>query len=144
MNHNYLITVSSERKHIGSYYSEALTEIASLKAVNKGCEISVYDMNNMRYLGKEEILTMAAMATKLPEGEPKPIEEKKPVPKSRRKASKMWERPVRCVETRQVFKSIRICSEKLGIAYKAIWNAINSGRPRKGLHFVNVKRKVKH
>ena len=57
----------------------------------------------------------------------------------RQKVKKYWERPVLCVETGQLFSSIRECSEHLGISHKSIWNAINSGKPRHGLHFKNAR-----
>ena len=44
-------------------------------------------------------------------------------------------RPVMCVETGERFNSIRECSEHFGIPYKAVWNSIVFGYPRKGYHF---------
>lgn len=47
-----------------------------------------------------------------------------------------WCKTVRCVETGELFPSIREAARKYGILYKSIFNAIRSGNPRKGLHFV--------
>lgn len=47
-----------------------------------------------------------------------------------------WNKAIMCVETKQIFPSIKECSKKYGIAYKSLYNAIRSGSPRKGLHFV--------
>lgn len=47
-----------------------------------------------------------------------------------------WEKRVVCIETGEVFPSIRECSRCHGIIYKSLYNAIKSGMPRKGLHFV--------
>ena len=46
-----------------------------------------------------------------------------------------WCKCVQCVETGEIFPSVRECSRKYGINYKSLYNAIRSGNPRKGLHF---------
>lgn len=47
-----------------------------------------------------------------------------------------WNKWVRCVETGQLFPSVRECSNQLGLPYKSVWNAINNGFARDGMHFV--------
>ena len=49
-------------------------------------------------------------------------------------------RPVVCVETGERFNSIRECSNHFGIPYKAIWNSMVFGKPRKGLHFKDANK----
>lgn len=137
MKQNYLITVFSDGKNVGSYFSEGLSEIASIKAVNKGCEISVYDMSQLRPLTKEQINEISSATI-----ESHAEKTKEPPKQVRRKShdkTKNWKRKIKCIETGKVFWSIRECSEKMGIPHKAIWNALNSGRPRCGYHFVNIK-----
>ena len=58
----------------------------------------------------------------------------------RKKVKKYWDRPVKCVETGQVFDTIRDCCDHLGLSYKSVWNAINNGRSRCGLHFVDARK----
>lgn len=50
-----------------------------------------------------------------------------------------WEKKVVCIETGEVFPSIRECSRCHGIIYRSLVNAIQSGNSRKGLHFALVK-----
>lgn len=47
-----------------------------------------------------------------------------------------WCKCVKCVETGEVFPSIRECSRKFGIIYRSLVNALKSGNPRNGFHFV--------
>lgn len=49
-------------------------------------------------------------------------------------------RPVVCVETGERFNSIRECSDHFGIPYKAIWNSMEFGKPRRGLHFADANK----
>lgn len=44
----------------------------------------------------------------------------------------------KCIETGQIFQSISDASKKTGIRYYSIFGCIDSGRPIKGLHFVQV------
>lgn len=46
-----------------------------------------------------------------------------------------WCKCVKCVETGEIFPSIRECSRKYEINYRSLYNAIKSGNPRKLLHF---------
>ena len=66
------------------------------------------------------------------------VEYENPKPQPKKRIKKYWSRPVKCVETGQVFPSIKICSNYFGLSHKSIWNSINSGNARNGLHFVNV------
>lgn len=54
-----------------------------------------------------------------------------------------WGKRVVCVETGEVFPSIRECSLYHGIIYKSLYNAIKSGMPRKGLHFAYYSEDMK-
>ena len=53
-----------------------------------------------------------------------------------KKNKRPWNKWIRCVETGQVFPTVRECSNQLGLPYKSVWNAINSGNARDGYHFV--------
>ena len=45
-----------------------------------------------------------------------------------------WNKWIRCVETGQLFPSVKECSIQLGLPYKSVWNAINNGFARDGMH----------
>ena len=141
MKQNYLIYVFIGGRNIGTYFSEGLREIASIKAVNKGCEISVYDMSKLQRLTQQQINEISKASITNHEEPQKNKNTAKQAPKKRFKKNKRWERSIKCVETGKVFKSIKECSEQMDIPHKAIWNALNSGKPRRGFHFVNVKNK---
>ena len=53
-----------------------------------------------------------------------------------KKQKRPWNKWIRCIETGQVFPTVRECSDQLGISYKSVWNALNSGNARDGYHFV--------
>ena len=145
MKHNYLVSVFVDGKNVNSYFSDNLDDLVTIKAMHKDCEICIFDLQDFSTMPKEQVeaeiaksgrrwkksLDKTAVVVVKPEPKPKP---------PRVKQGKYWERSVRCVETGQVFSSIRECSEHLGISHKSIWNAINSGRARHGLHFVNEMR----
>lgn len=141
MKQNYLISVFMGKRNVGTYFSEGLQEIASIKAVNKGCEISVYDMSKLQPLTQEQINSISSASLSSPFQESRNVQVKttKKATSHKRKKNKRWERPIKCVETGKVFKSIKACSEYMGLSHKSIWNSINSGKPRGGYHFVNIK-----
>ena len=50
MKHNYLVSVFVGGKNVNSYYSEKLDDLVTIKALHKGCEISIFDMQNFVFL----------------------------------------------------------------------------------------------
>lgn len=142
MKHNYLVSVFAGGRNVNSYYSENLDDLVTIKAMHKDCEISIFDLNTFETLSKEVVDAEIQRSRARWKRSPKKVCDKpgkNRVRKERIKVSKYWERPVRCVETGQVFPTIKECSEHLGVSHKSIWNAINSGRARHGLHFVNAR-----
>lgn len=145
MKHNYLVSVFVDGRNVDSYFSENLDDLVTIKAMHKGCEISIFDLRNNVKMTQEQVLVeIKKSGERWKKSMEKPVEtstgtvvKKK---KKREKVNKFWERPVRCVETGQVFATIRKCSNFFKISYKSIWNAINSGRARHGLHFESVKK----
>lgn len=116
--HNYLVEFVKGGKVIEAEYCDTKEELKVLQAVarskNCGCEVF--------YFGVDK-------AT--PKEPTQSHQVKKDV-----KEKIIWERSVRCVETGEIFRSIRECSIHFGITNKSLWNAINSGNARNGLHFV--------
>lgn len=142
---NYQVSVSANGKVIHIYDSYNLDDLVTIKAMHKGCEISIFDLHkNVKMTEKQVLAEIKKSGERWKKSMEKPVEtstgtvvKKK---KKREKVNKFWERPVRCVETGQVFSTIRKCSNYFKISYKSIWNAINSGRARHGLHFKSVKK----
>lgn len=141
MKHNYLVSVFVDGKNKNSYFSENLDDLVTINAVHKNCEISIFDLNTFETLSKEavdsEIQRSRARFTQLPKKTQTKPKERFARTKQIQKV-KFWERSVLCVETGQVFSNIKECSEHFGVSHKSIWNAVNSGRARHGLHFKNV------
>lgn len=145
MTNNYLVSVFVDGKNVNSYYSENLDDLVTIKALHKNCEISIFDFNNFVRFTPSQVereIVRSGKRWKETMEKPKyvePIPEKPKAKKEKRK--KYWERPVLCVETGQVFSSIRECCDRLGLSHKSLWNAINSGNARNGLHFVNAPKR---
>lgn len=58
------------------------------------------------------------------------------LPDKAKQSKQPWNKWIRCVETGQLFPSVREASMQLGLPYKSIWNALNNGLARDGMHFV--------
>lgn len=140
MKKTYLISIFENGKNTKSYFSESLCELASIKASNQGCEINVFDVCECKTLTWEQARQIASSAIEESTAM-KPASIRKSKKKKRKSTAKGWQRKIRCVETGIVYDSISDCSKALGISHKVLWNAINSGKPRFGYHFVNVKNK---
>ena len=146
MKHNYFVSVFVDGKNVNSYFSDNLDDLITIKALHKDCEITIFDINNFVHYSHEQVEHEIVKSgqrwkksLKIPRFRveyPKHIVPDRP---KKQKFKKYWDRPVKCVETGQVFKSIRECCDHLGLSYKSVWNAINSGNGRCGLHFINAK-----
>ena len=152
MKYNYLVSVFVDGKNVNSYFSDNLDDLVTIKALHKDCVISIFDIINFTQFTdvqvSNEIVRSGIRWKEAVDNAHKEndieTEETTVVQKRKvNKVSKYWDRPVKCVETGQVFKSIRECSDHLGISYKSVWNALNSGNGRCCLHFINVHDMVK-
>lgn len=148
----YFVAVYVGGKNSHSFYADDLDMLVTINTLLRGCEIDVLEMQDCRLLSREEVSAEIRRSgakvrdqlegRKEAEVTPPPVVTIVPSPvKQPYRPKKYWERKVRCVETGQVFRSIRECCEQLGISHKSLWNALNSKRPRNGLHFVEVKEK---
>lgn len=143
MKQNYLISVFVNGKNVNLYFSESLEDLVTIKAIHKNCEIQIFDFNNfVRFSAKqvEREIINSGMAWKdsfrkeRAESHALPL----PEPPKKGKQKKYWERPVLCLETGQIFSSIRECSDKLGIPYMTICNCIKNKNATRGVHFANA------
>ena len=144
--HNYLVSVFENGKNVNSYFSDNLNDLITIKALHKNCEISIFDLQDYSTMPLSQVEVEIQKSGERwkkslckSESEPPPAEKslyaKKPEPQ---KNGKNWERRVMCVETGQVFSSIRDCCEKTGIPYMTIVNCIKNKNATRGVHFVNA------
>jgi len=142
--HNYLVSVFEDGKNVNLYFLDNLYEIIIIKARHKDCEIGIFDIDNcVRFTPSQverEIIKAGKHWKKSLEKQKdaEPIVEKPKEKPKKEKQKKNWERPVLCVETGQVFSSIRECSDKLGIPYMTITNCIKNKNATRGVHFANA------
>lgn len=137
----YLIYVfDKEGRNIKDYPTDHLEQLAIISAVHKGCKLEVFDFQTFSRMSAESVRCEVENARKglrrdisTPKKE---INIKVEAEKKRRRQKKFWTRPVKCVETGQVFSSIRACSAHFNLPHKAVWNALRSGSERNGYHFV--------
>lgn len=140
--HNYLVSVFVDGRNVNTYFSENLDDLVTIKALHKNCEINIFDLNSFVIFSRNMVDSeIKKSCERWKDSVVNHVKEDVPpsIPTGKHdKVKKYWERPIKCIETGQVFSSIRECSEHLGISHKSIWNAINSGKERFGLHFVNA------
>ena len=143
----YLVSVFVAGKCVHTYYSDDLDELVTVVALYPHCDLSICDMGVLRTLTPDEIYCEVqqsrrrcreAMERRAETSSPPPEPEDSPGPKRR---MKNWKRPVLCVETGQVFGSVRECSDHTGLPYMTITNCIKNGNATRGLHFAIMKKK---
>lgn len=147
MKQKFFVSVFVNDKYVNSYFSENLDDLITIKAHNRHCEICIFDIEDFVRFTSEQVkaeiqksckrwkMSLAKRIEYVEEVVKE--EEQKPKPT---KNKKYWERVVMCVETGQIFASIRECSERIGLPYMTIVNCIKNGNPTRGLHFMNVPR----
>lgn len=68
-----------------------------------------------------------------------PGEEEKRKRRAAIATSKLCSKPIRCVETGKIYRSLRECAKKTGIHNSALCMALKGKRPHaKGLHFIYI------
>lgn len=147
MKYNYFVSVFAEGKNVNLYYSEDLNDLVTISAMHKGCEICIFDLLEFKQLSKKQVESEIRLSCLLwkkslrkydyNEVAEVPLCKELSIPKKSKPRQK-WIRPVMCVETGQIFASIRECSDKIGIPYMTIANCINNGNATHGVHFVNA------
>ncbi len=142
--HNYLVSVFENGKNVNSYFSDNLDDLITIKALHKNCEISIFDLNDYTTMPREQVEAEIHKSGERWKKSLVRVEEPpqhsipKACPSETTKKTKNWKRSVMCVETGQVFHSIRDCCEKTGIPYMTIVNCIKNKNATRGVHFVNM------
>lgn len=144
MHNNYLVNVFVDGKCVDSYFAETLDGLMSTKAIYGKCELSIFDaVNYLRYTPeqvKAEVTHSYMRWKRSTEDKEKKTED--PKVERRKRHVNTWERKVICVETGEIFKSVRACSDETGIPYMTITNCVRRGNATRGLHFVHVKKEL--
>lgn len=143
MVHNFFVSVFVDDKNVNSYFSENLDELVTIKALYGNCEINIFDPYEFVRFTPEQVereIVKSGRRWKRSLEKPTIVEDtpQQPEKPKKEKWKKYWERSVLCVETGQVFSSIRECSDKLGIPYMTITNCIKNKNATRGVHFVNA------
>ena len=120
--YKYLVTILKDEKITEQLYCQSKEQVRTLQAVARslGGTATCYELN----------IDKGKNANAAPVKSEKPTK-KEVTPQTRKK----WNKPIQCVETGTIYPTVRDCSIKNRIPYKSLWNAINSGNPRNGLHF---------
>lgn len=142
--YNYLVAVFVDGKNVNLYFSENLDELVTVKAMYKKGELDIFDLKNNMRLSNKLVENEIVKAKNRWHNRPiEYVEEKEVQPRfdllQHVKSLNSWKRPVLCIETGQVFKTIRECSEITGIPYMTVVNCIKNGNSTRGVHFKNAK-----
>lgn len=142
---NYMITVFKDGKCVDLQLVHNLDDLVTIKALYSDCEIGVFSLTDYSWLSQEMVGYQTWCSGKRwqewrrgDKGEQAvPV---KATPASGKAPKQIWSRPVMCVETGQMFGSVRECSNKVGIPYMTIMNCIKNGNATRGVHFVDLRR----
>ena len=142
---NYLVSVFAGGKYVDSYYLKSLDDLPDIKSRHKDCEIGILNLQTFENYSKEHVekeIQESIMRRARPKENPKEIVKEEIIKKPKKvKPKKYWDRPVLCVETGEVYRTIKECSKQTGIPYMTITNCIKNGNSTRGFHFVNAPKK---
>lgn len=118
----FITSYIKNEKVVDQVYSYSPAEVRTVEALGraKGCEVETLCLEN-NCMVNDKVAVDDVHQPDIPKPQKRP-----------------WNKWIRCVETGEVFPSVGECCEKLGLSYKSVWNAINNGKGRCGLHFVFV------
>lgn len=119
----YFVSIFREGKCVKTMFVEGKDKLSVLRATNQGCEITAFSLDGINPFKEER---------------PKKVSKLRTLPDNKRISNrfKNWGLTVKCLETGQVFSSIRECSDAMGIPYTTIVNCLKNGNQTRGYHFV--------
>lgn len=112
MKNNYLVSVCKDGKVVGLYYSEYLYEMQTIRTLHRDCSIEVIQLNEVPN---------------------RPVRKQEDVRVPGRK-------PLRCVETGEVYSSVSECSRKTGIPVVSIYESVRWSIAAYGYHFEYIRK----
>ncbi len=113
----YFVSVVVGDKCVSLFYSEDLCETHVCRALFKGCEIIVFDLEGMGFVPHEVI---------------EEIERKT----KRSIREEVMPQHVVCVETKEIFRSLSDCSSLIGVTSASLASAIYSLATVNGKHYL--------
>lgn len=113
----YLISVFLRQKCVDLFYSEDTSAVKAMKTLVPGCEIDIYELTDI--------------ACEETDVEDAPVVQT--VKRSRN--GKPFANNVRCIETGELWESVKVCSTVTGIGEKNIYESARNGWMAGGFHF---------
>ncbi len=113
---NYLVSAHKDGKVHHLYYSEDLSDLQTIKAMHKDCEVEVIPLSTT--IRKKE----------------KPQTDNYVISRN----GKPFANRVKCIETGRIFKSVSDCSSQMTIPPKRIYKAIRRNIAAYGYHFIFI------
>jgi len=117
---NYLVSIFVADKCVELFYSEDLCELHVCRLLHKGCEIEVHDMRKFCPMPNEDINERERESVK----KFKERKDKKEIPES-----------VVCLETKEIFPSVSVCADKMGIQLSKLMDGIMRLATIQGHHY---------
>ena len=106
---NYLVSIYVADKCVELFYSEDLCELHVCRLLHKGCEIEVHDMRKFCPMPNGDINKRERESVK----KFKERKDKKEIPES-----------VVCLETKEIFPSVSVCADEIGIQPSKLMDGI--------------------
>lgn len=144
MKRNYIIYAFVGGRCAGMYDAINLDMLVVVMALHKDCTIEICDANENRALTQSEISDAIAASRLLwksdrygtSDGTVSIVTDTEPKTGYQ---SKNWKKVVLCIETGQMYSSMRECSVRTHIPYMTIANCIKNRNATRGMHFVQIE-----
>ena len=116
---DWLVSVVKDGKVTELYYSEELNDLATIRAMHRGCVVETLRLTEVSKTEYSEYVSAGKR-------------------KKGRKSSKPWAYRVQCVETGETWPSVIECSKATGIPSWSVYKSIHHGYSAFGRHFITL------
>ena len=116
---DWLVSVVKDGKVTELYYSEELNDLATIRAMHRGCIVETLRLTEVSKTEYSEYVSAGKR-------------------KKGRKSSKPWAYRLQCVETGETWSSVVECSKATGIPSWAVYKSIHYGYNAFGKHFITL------